>query len=327
MERYYSYSDITLIPNFSNLPSRSLADVSQKLVEREFKLPIYPSNMKCTIDRDLAIELARNGYFYCMHRFDHDQLSFVRSMQETNNVSISVGVGTADKKLINIISAAGMRVDFITVDVAHGHHDLVGCMIVYIKERLPDSKIIAGNIATVAGAKYLKSLGADAVKVGIGQGAACTTKDKTGFTLPMFTCVQKISENVDIPIIADGGIRCNGDIAKALVAGATMVMAGSIFASCTDSPSNTVNIDGKKYKEYYGSASFHNKGHSNNIEGTMTCIPCSGMTYVEKLNEITQDLQSAASYAGKNSISPYNIEELNVRLSLPMTGVQWATIS
>ena len=181
-------------------------------------------------------------------------------------------------------------------------------MIEYIKEHLPDTKIIAGNVATKDAVRELASWGADIVKVGIGHGSPCTTKDKTGFTMPMFTCVQNCSNVIlnngtSIPIIADGGIRCNGDIAKALVAGATMVMAGSMFAACTDSPASLININGVNHKAYFGSASAENKGHNNNIEGKLNNIPNNGMTYGEKFSEITQDLQSSISYAGGTTLS------------------------
>ena len=125
----------------------------------------------------------------------------------------------------------------------------------------------------------------------------------------MFTCV-KLCSNVNVPIIADGGIRCNGDVAKALVAGATMVMAGGLFAACTDSPASVININGLDHKAYFGSASVENKGHNNNVEGKLNQIPNNGMTYGEKLNEITQDLQSSISYAGGKTLSCLTQDEV-----------------
>lgn len=118
------------------------------------------------------------------------------------------------------------------------------------------------------------------------------------------------SNKVDIPVIADGGIRHNGDIAKAIVGGATMVMAGSIFAGCIDSPAINVFDKGNMAtnsipdrKRYYGSASEYNKGHKNNIEGFMIEIPCNDLTYEQKLNQIQQSLQSSISYAGGKQLS------------------------
>ena len=106
-----------------------------------------------------------------------------------------------------------------------------------------------------------------------------------------------------IPIIADGGIKCNGDIAKAMVAGASMVMAGGLFAACTDSPAVSSTVNDIPHKAYFGSASAENKGHNNNIEGKLTNIISNGMTYDSKLNEIQQDIQSAISYSGGDDLS------------------------
>jgi len=177
-------------------------------------------------------------------------------------------------------------------------------MIDYIKNNLPKTYLIAGNIATAEAAFALKNAGANAVKVGIGQGNACITKDKTGFTVPMFTCVRDIyEERIGIPIIADGGIRSNGDIAKAIVAGADMVMCGSLFAECIDRTSDLFeDISGEKYKLYYGSASEHNKSEKTHIEGVLKKVPQNTMTYLDKMEEIRQDLSSAISYSGGTNL-------------------------
>ncbi len=149
--------------------------------------------------------------------------------------------------------------------------------------------------------------GADAVKIGIGGGGACSTKNKTGFHVPMFTCVELASQESmmartpAIPIIADGGIRENGDVSKAIAAGAHMVMAGSIFAACEDGPAENVmnfNEDKITHKKYFGSASAKNKGENKHVEGFEVYLPCNAMTYAQKLQEIKEDLQSSVSYAG-----------------------------
>lgn len=301
----YNYNNIFLIPKYSFVNSRSLISTEINFLNKKFKLPIIPSNMKCCVDFDICQLLDKHLYFYIMHRFDIDIFGFVKDANELNfnTISISVGIQEKDRALINNIAKWKLRVDFITIDVAHGHHLKVSDQIKHIKQILPNTRVIAGNIATSEGVEYLQQAGADAVKVGIGGGYACTTKDKTGFTYPMFSCIQECSKNTDIPIIADGGIRCNGDIAKALVAGASMVMCGSIFAACTDSPAPIVRDErGHRFKQYFGSASIHNKVDKKNIEGTMKLMETDNFTYLEKLNEIEQDLQSAISYAGGNSL-------------------------
>jgi GMP reductase len=307
----YRYSDVALAPKRGVLTTRRDADTSVLLGKRRFKLPVIPANMKCTIDWELAKKLSNSGYFYVMHRFDNTNTALVNWASVEGNrkdlayISMSVGVKKEDRELVSSLKTI-FTPEYITLDIAHGHSLVAIDMIKYIKDNLPGTFLIAGNVATSEGVTDLVNAGADAVKVGIGQGNACTTKDKTGFTIPMFTCVRAIKEacNVDVPIIADGGIKSNGDIAKAIVAGADMVMCGSLFAECCDSPSEVVtDEDGVKYKLYFGSASEHNKQHKTHIEGTLRKIRENNITYLDKLEEIKQDLSSAVSYSGGASLS------------------------
>lgn len=318
MKKYLTYDNVALVPEFSEVNSRSECSTETWLGNYQFKLPVMPSNMKCVIDREIARKLSENNYFYVMHRFasTSDFVNYA-NMQNFRIVSISVGVKKEDYDLINFIAIAGLRVDYITIDIAHGHSAAMLEMITYIKGHL-NSFIIAGNVATPDAYTDLTYNGADAVKVGIGQGAACTTKLKTGFTMPMFTCIQQIrkeynrlaSSMAPALIIADGGIKYNGDIAKALVAGAHWVMAGGLFAQCTDSPA-PINEIGEKV--YYGSASAINKGERKHVEGTSINMHSSGLTVLETFNEITEDLKSAVSYSGKNSASQiYNTNYVRV---------------
>jgi len=302
------YSDIALIPNYSEVHSRSDCDPSISLYGKKFLLPIIPANMKSVIDMHTAKWLSSHGFFYIMHRFDRDIVEDIASSQDWDNISFSIGVKASDKMAVQQVSKRGYLVDYLTIDIAHGHCKRMKVMIHWIKKYLPNTKIIAGNVATPQAVRDLANWGADIVKVGIGQGSPCTTKDKTGFTMPMFTCT-KLCSNVAlddgkvVPIIADGGVKCNGDIAKAICAGASMVMAGGLFAACTNSPASSIEIDGIKHKAYFGSASAENKGHTNHVEGKLNKISTNGMTYGEKLAEITQDLQSSISYAGGKNLS------------------------
>lgn len=309
----YKYSDVCLVPRYSECHSRSDANVSIGIANHKFKLPIIPANMKSVINIDMAKWMSENDYFYIMHRFDHDLAEDVANAQDWNVISFSVGVKSTDKMAIQKISKRGHRVDYLTIDIAHGHCLRMKTMIRYIKKHMPNTIVIAGNVATPDAVVDLANWGADIVKVGIGQGSPCTTKDKTGFTIPMFTCVKNCGDcyasrddfdaGKKIPIIADGGITCNGDIAKALVAGGDLVMAGGLFASCVDSPALPVDINGSFHKAYFGSASYENKGHRKHIEGKLNHIVNNGMTYERKLIEIEQDLQSAVSYAGGSDLS------------------------
>lgn len=296
MDKSYAYDDVALVPKLYTGSSRSNIDTSCTLGEHRFKVPVVPANMKCVVDTTIANMLQQNGYFYVMHRFDVDALRFVeQSLQEKwNYSSISMGVQQADWQLVEKFESMKIAPDFVTIDIAHGHSVLMRDMIWKVKRYLPKTFVIAGNIATPQAYEHLCAWGADAVKVGVGPGKSCITRLKTGFYTPMFSTVQQVAALGLKPVVADGGVQHNGDIAKALVAGASMVMAGSIFAQCVDSP--TLSINGEKV--YYGSASAENKGHRKNVEGRKLLIESNNMTYLEKMEEITQDLQSAHSYAG-----------------------------
>jgi GMP reductase len=308
------YKDIVLIPNYSECFSRADCDTRVDLLGEKFRLPIIPANMKSVIDMKQSKWMSERNYFYIMHRFGNNLKDVVTQMNEENwqNISVSMGVKLKDKKDIVALAKYKQRVDYITIDIAHGHSSRMKSAIECVKKFMPDTKIIAGNVATSSGVKDLADWGADIVKIGIGQGSPCTTKDKTGFTLPMFTCAKDCSgvyvgdfdkDLNKVPIIADGGVKCNGDIAKALVAGADMVMAGGLFASCTDSPAVSSSVNNIPHKAYFGSASAENKGHNNHIEGKLTNICSNGMTYEQKLEEVRQDLQSSISYSGGTDLS------------------------
>jgi GMP reductase len=296
MNKALHYKDICLLPRYSDLKTRKDADVSVNFLGFKFKLPIIPSNMVCVIDEKRAEWMSENNYFYIMHRFGVDNYKFVKKSQGWANVSISVGVQESDRQSLLKMKNDKVYPDFITIDIAHGDSILMKEMIEFIKGLNFPSKIIAGNVCTIDGYKNLKDWGADAVKVGIGGGSACSTKNKTGFTMPMYSCVKEIcnSQYYEIPVIADGGVCEHADIVKAIHAGASMVMAGGLFSRLIDSPAEVVN----GHKVYFGSASQFNKGEYRNVEGIKRTFELDTMTYSDKLMEIEQDLQSAVSYAG-----------------------------
>lgn len=168
----------------------------------------------------------------------------------------AVGVGPENDERIELLVKAG--VDVLVVDTAHGHSQGVLQRIRWIRDQYPDIQIIGGNIATGAAAKALVDAGADGVKVGIGPGSICTTRIVAGVGVPQITAIAdvvKALEGTDVPCIADGGIRFSGDVAKALAAGASTVMMGSMFAGTDEAPGEVILYQGRSYKSYRGMGS------------------------------------------------------------------------
>ena len=302
----FDYDDIQLIPNKGIIKSRRDADTSVKFGNRTFKIPVVPANMESVINDDLAVWLAENGYYYVMHRFEPEKrIPFIKMMHEKGLfASISVGIKDSEYDFIDELVKQNLKPEYITIDVAHGHSAYVIKMIKYIKEKLPDSFLTAGNIATPEAVRELENAGADATKVGVGPGRACITKLKTGFGTGgwQLAALRMCSKVASKPLIADGGIRHNGDIAKSVRFGATMVMIGSMLAGHQESPGNVIKIDGKTYKQYWGSASEVQKGAYRNVEGKQMLVPFRG-SIKDTLREMQEDLQSSISYAGGRDLN------------------------
>ncbi|MCT7875150.1 MAG: GMP reductase, partial [Lactobacillus iners] len=178
-----------------------------------------------------------------------------------------------------------------------------------------------GNIATPEAVRELENAGADATKVGIGPGRACITKLKTGFGTGgwQLAALRMCSKAARKPLIADGGIRHNGDIAKSVRFGASMVMIGSLFAGHLESPGNIITIDNKTYKQYWGSASAVQKGAYNNVEGKQLLVPYRG-SIKDTLKEMQEDLQSAISYAGGKDLHSIRVVDYVIVKSSIMNG-------
>ena len=296
----FDYDNILLLPRKCRVESRSECDAGVELGGRKFRIPVVPANMKTVVSEDICVWLAQNGYFYVMHRFDFDNLQFVKNMKAKGLfASISLGVKQPDYAMVDALLALGLTPEYITIDIAHGHADSVKNMIAYIKGKLSSSFVIAGNVATPEAVIDLENWGADATKVGIGPGKVCITKLKTGFGTGgwQLSALKWCARVATKPIIADGGIRDHGDIAKSIRFGATMVMIGSLFAGHEESPGKTVEVDGMLFKEYYGSASDFNKGEYKHVEGKRILEPIKGKL-ADTLVEMEQDVQSSISYSG-----------------------------
>jgi IMP dehydrogenase len=211
--------------------------------------------------------------------------------------------------------------DVIVVDIAHGHSENAINTVHMIKKAFPDCELIAGNVATGEGSRDLIKAGVDAVKVGVGSGSICITRVVTGSGVPQLTAVidsVKVARDYDIPIISDGGIRNSGDITKALAAGASSVMIGSLFGGTDESPGKTLVKNGKKYKMYRGMASFYaslgrkyreagpqvvDSDDLNDYvpEGVEAMVPYNG-SVVEIIRQMAGGLRSGLSYCGAKTI-------------------------
>lgn len=293
-----NYGDVYLVPRKTVVDSRKQCDTSIQFGSRRFDMPLYASNMKSVVDAETCEYFARHGWFYTMHRFNMDIVGFVRDMQAKGLfASISIGVNDDTLEQLAALQAAALAPEYITLDVANAWCVKAERMIRHVKQQFPGSFLIGGNIATADAARDLQAWGCDAIKAGIAGGRVCITKNKTGFHRPMISTVRDCAAAVTVPVIADGGIVEHGDVAKALACGASMVMAGSLFAGYDESAGEIVEINGKHYKEYFGSASQFNKGEYKNVEGKKILVEYKG-SMARLLVELKEDLQSSISYAG-----------------------------
>jgi GMP reductase len=300
----FDYDNVLLLPRKCRVDSRSECNASVELGGRSFRIPVVPANMKTVVDESICLWMARAGYFYVMHRFDLDSVAFVRHMHAQGvYASISLGVKAADYATVDTLAAQGLIPEYITIDIAHGHADTVQRMIAHLKSKLPTSFVIAGNVGTPEAVIDLENWGADATKVGIGPGKVCITRMKTGFGTGgwQLSALKWCARVATKPIVADGGIREHGDIAKSIRFGATLVMVGSMLAGHEESPGQTVEVDGKRFKEYYGSASDFNKGEYKHVEGKRILEPVKGQL-ADTLREMEEDIQSSISYSGGRTL-------------------------
>ena len=251
----FTFDDILLIPSYNHYESRKM--VSTKMKDRtgklELSLPVMSSNMDTVTGHEMAKFMSQKGGIGVLHRFmtiEENVEEFKKSPQGT---FVSVGASTAELERALALRDAGA--DFFCVDVAHAHARYIGKMLKELRQILGDRCIMAGNIATYAGADYLASCGADILKVGIGGGSVCSTRIKTGFGIPTLASVQ-LCARADRSIVADGGIRNPGDIVKALAFGADFVMIGGMLAGTRPTPGKVITEPtGKKVKLYRGMAS------------------------------------------------------------------------
>ena len=241
--------------------------------------------------------------------------SMIRDEERWKKRPLCAAVGVTGDYLERAQELINNGCNVLLIDVAHGHHKLVGEAIEKIKTKLETIEVIAGSVATGEATKYLCEKGADAIRVGIGNGSLCETRIRTGVGIPqvsaLIDCVS-VADDYSTPVIADGGIRNIGDVCKGLACGADTIMLGSLLSGTKESPGEIEKVgkwpNEQLYKKYRGSASLDSKksrGSNKNVEGNHKVIPYKGKVK-RIISDIQEGIRSAFSYVGANNISEFH---------------------
>ncbi|MDR1516974.1 MAG: IMP dehydrogenase [Dysgonamonadaceae bacterium] len=283
---------------------QAAADILQQ--HKIEKLPVVDSNNKLVgLITYKDITKAKDKPFACK--------------DSQGRLRVAAGIGVTADSIERATALVDAEVDAIVIDTAHGHSKGVGDMLKLVKKTFPDLDVVVGNIATGEAAKYLVSAGADAVKVGIGPGSICTTRVIAGVGVPQLSAIYEVAKALKgsgVPIIADGGLRYSGDIVKALAAGGSSVMMGSLLAGTEESPGETIIFNGRKFKTYrgMGSLSAMQKGSKDRYfqdveddikklvpEGIEARVPFKG-TLQEVVYQMVGGLRAGMGYCGATTI-------------------------
>lgn len=321
-----TFDDVLVAPAYSDIESRRDIDTSVDFLGLSLKIPIIAANMDFVTGPAMVRAMYNAGALGILHRFaDWEvQLKWMDEL-DTDNIPFifSVGIRDINESLLRIaqVIESFPNAHAVCIDVAHGHHKKVAELVTAAKRsRL---KVIAGNVATYEGAKYLADAGAHAVKVGIGAGSVCTTRLVAGVGIPQLTAISETMD-IPVPIIADGGIRGSADIVKALIAGAQVVMVGSLLAGATECPSPTlVGTDNRNYRPYRGQSIFGVNGERYVKEGVEGYVLEKGPV-AEILKNLQAGLRSGMSYTGSRTIKELQ-EKGKLMLVSGNTGAENAT--
>jgi IMP dehydrogenase len=322
-EVYREYDDVFIMSDYSDIMSRSEVDTGVALkssdsdLTYDLRVPVIASNMDTVTEGEMALVLAKAGACGAIHRFMPIADNVLSYLQVASNKGmdcfVSIGTSRDWQERAEELYKAGAR--YFVVDIAHGHSLMMKNTIYWLRQRFGrDVFIMAGNVGTSQAVKDLDLWGADAIKVGIGGGFVCETKNVTGVNTPMFTTIQHCAAATDKPVIADGGARAYGDVAKAIGTGATAVMSGYFFAGCPENPERSKIYDPTThtYKPIYrGMASRDamaviretDKGlPTPEGRSTTTNLKPSAKVVVE---EIAGGLRSAYSYVGARTTNDF----------------------
>ena len=321
-EDVIGFDDIILVPQYSNIKTRSEIDTSIQITNHSenntmnFKIPIISSPMSTVTEAYMCNAMRSQGGLGIIHRYNSIEyqsklLSFVN---DNETKAAAIGVSGDYKERLSALVEKGLRI--VCIDIAHGDHKLMESAIDFVKSEYPSLFVIAGNVATGDAYRNLARFGADAIRTSVGSGSICTTRIQTGHGVPTLHAVvecdrvrKEMISNKDgnVPyIIADGGIKNSGDVVKSLAAGADFVMLGSMLSGTKETPGKVIiNDKNKKVKRYNGMASKTAqkdwKGSYSSIEGVSSIVPYKG-TVSRVVNEIMSNVRSGMSYSGARSL-------------------------
>ena len=314
-----TFDDVLLVPQKTDLVSRSEVDLSTQLTKKiKLKAPVISANMDTVTETEMAIALAREGGIGIIHRFltIEKEAEMVAEVKK-QKLLVGAAVGIRGDYLERAGALVKSGVDVIVIDIAHGHSIFLIKVLKDLKKKFPKIDVIAGNVATPEATEELIKNGASAVKVGIGPGALCITRIVAGAGVPQLTAISEcsaVAKKYGVPIIADGGIRNSGDMVKALAAGASTVMIGTLFAGCDESPALTFFKNNRKFKLTRGMASLMaNQDRQKNdttvkrdlkeyaAEGVEAVVPYRGKVN-EFINQLLGGVRSGFSYCGARNI-------------------------
>lgn len=298
-----TYDDISLVPTvISEIRSRSSIELKDNFLDLDLTIPIVSSPMDTVTGLEMCRELDNLGAIGILNRFDSSLENVLKNGNEIEGLkAVAIGMDTPDK----IIDQLAEKNFIICIDTANANNIFVLRKTEEIKKKY-NSKIIVGNIANGATLQTIENAGADAVRVGIGGGSVCTTSIQTGIGIGQVSALldvvlTKKEKKLKIEIIADGGIKHAGDIAKALALGADAVMLGRMLAGTKETPGEVIKYNGMLWKKYRGSASFGVKLKNVFIEGEETMVPYKG-TVRNVIDSIMDGLRSCMSYMNCNSL-------------------------
>jgi IMP dehydrogenase len=313
LKDYKTFDDFLLIPQYSDIRSRKEIDISTKLGENNFDIPIISSPMTTVTEIDMSLKMSNLGGFGIIHRYCsiRKQIDILNSIkQKDKNTFVGAAIGTVGDFKERTHELIKNGVNLVCIDVAHGHHILVKEAIEWVKKTFENVHLMAGNVASGEGFRDLSLWGADSIRVGVGGGSICSTRIQTGHGVPTLSSIFesfkfKKQFNLSSNIIADGGIKNSGDIVKALAAGSDMVILGSLLAGTSESPSELFQINGEKFKMYSGMASKESqeswRGYSTSIEGVSSKTKYVG-PLENVISEFVANIKSGLSYSGVRTI-------------------------